>query len=478
MTHKLIIAKAALLLLALVWQPWGAAAELPKPIAIVINGHKIPASAYSLYVREVGAAEPALAVNPERALNPASVIKLIPTLAALELLGPAYRWKTEIYTQGAVRDGVLQGDLLIKGYGDPYLVIEDFRKMLEELRRRGLRDIDGDLLLDASWFDVPFEQPGAFDGKPFRTYNVIPNALLVNFKAVNFHFYPAPDGRNVRIHPEPELAGLTVDNRLRLRKRYCTGFQRGIAVTVPDAHAAEHVVFSGRFPNGCEHYILRRSVLTHETYAYGAFRSLWRQSGGSITGQVSSASAPADVRPFLTHHSRPLSDIIKSINKFSNNVMTRQLLLTLGAAQREPPGTVGKGVQVINDYLAGLGLDTQSLHIDNGAGLSRDVRVSAKLLADILEHAWSIPHRPEFISSLAIAGVDGTARTRLKNQAAAGRAHIKTGTIADVSAIAGYVRARSGREYIVAGMLNHRLAHKGPGRELMNALVNWVHGLH
>ena len=469
--------KGILLLLAMVWQTWGAAAELPKPIEIVVSGHRIPSAAYSLYVREVGAPAPALAVNPELALNPASVIKIVTTLAALELLRPGYRWKTEIYTLGNIRDGVLQGDLLIKGYGDPWLVIEDFRKMLEELRRRGIHDIEGDLLLDTSWFDVPFTQPGAFDGKPFRTYNVLPNALLVNFKAVNFHFYPAPNGRNVRIHAEPELAGLTIDNRLQLRKRYCGGFQRGIAVAVPDEQVADHVIFSGRFPNGCGHYILRRALLTHETYAYGAFKSLWRQAGGGITGQVRNASAPPNIKPFLVHHSKPLSDIIRFINKFSNNVMTRQLLLTLGAEQQEQPGTVEKGVQVINDYLAGLGLSTESLHIDNGAGLSRDVRISTKLLADILEHAWSIPWRPEFISSLAIAGVDGTARSRLKHMAAGGRAHIKTGTIDDVSAVAGYVHASSGREYVVAGMLNHKLAHKGHGRELMNALVSWTNGL-
>ena len=179
---------------------WTNAAELPRPIDFVIKGHRIPSDAYSLYVREIGKQEPALAVNPETPFNPASVIKVIPTLAALELLGPAYRWKTEVYTLGSLSNGVLQGDLLFKGYGDPYLVIEDFRKILEELRRRGLRDITGDLLVDHSWFDVPATDPGAFDNKPYRTYNVLPNAFLVNFKAIRFHFYPAVNGRG-RAHP-------------------------------------------------------------------------------------------------------------------------------------------------------------------------------------------------------------------------------------------------------------------------------------
>ena len=454
-----------------------AAAELPGPIDFVIKGHGTPPGAYSLYVREVGRQEPVLAVNPEVPFNPASVIKIIPTLAALELLGPAYRWKTEVYTLGSISDGVLRGDLLFKGYGDPHLVIEEFRKILEALRRWGIRDITGDLLIDDSWFDVAPADTGAFDNRPYRTYNVLPNALLVNHKAVRFHFHPAANGRGVQAQAEPELAGLEIDNRLRLRERRCGGFQRGITVTVPDSNAADRVIFSGRFPTGCRHYTLSRSLLTHETYAYGAFVSIWRQLGGSIAGQVRTAAAPATGKPFLVHHSRPLADIIKLINKYSNNVMTRQLLLTLGAELEEQPGTVEKGIRVIHDYLSERGLDPQTLNIDNGAGLSRTARISAALLADILEHAWSIPYRPEFISSMAITGVDGTARSRLRHKAAAGHAHIKTGTINDVSAVAGYVHASSGREFVVAGMMNRELAHQGHGKELMNALVSWVYSL-
>ena len=459
------------------WSAGGGAAELPRPIKIVLGGHRIPPGAYSLYVREVGKQEPVLAVNPEIPLNPASVIKIVPTLAALKLLGPAYRWKTEVYTPDSIKGGVLQGDILFKGYGDPHLVIEELRRILEELKRRGIREITGDLLIDHSYFQVPFEDPGAFDNKPYRTYNVMPNAFLVNFKTVYFHFYPNANGNQVTLHSEPELDGLKIDNRLRLRKRYCGGFQRGIAVSVPDGNVASHIIFSGRFPTGCRHYILSRSLLTHETYAFGAFKTIWQQLGGSIAGQVRTAVAPEADKPFLVWHSKPLSEVIRLINKFSNNVMSRQLLLTLGAELQEQPGTTEKGIRVIYDQLLQLGLDTRSLKIVNGSGLSREARVSASLLADILEHAWTIPYRPEFISSLSITGIDGTARNRLKHKAASGYAHIKTGTIDDVSAIAGYVHAKSGREYIVAGMLNYKQAHKGPGKELMNALVTWAYNL-
>ena len=457
------------------WPACPGAVELPRPIGFVINGHKIPSDAYSLYVREVGKQKPVISVNPEIPLNPASTIKIIPTLAALELLGPAFRWKTEVYILGNINNGVLEGDILFKGFGDPYFVTDEFRKLLGELKRRGIREITGDLLIDHSYFNVSYKDPGAFDKKPHRTYNVQPHAFLVNFKAVHFHFYPARNGKGVMVHAEPEPFGLKIDNRLRSRKRYCGGFQRGVAVAIPDGKTADHVIFSGKFPTGCDHYIMSRAVLTYETYAFGLFKSLWQQLGGTISGQVRTALAPEAQEPFLVWYSKPLSDVIKLINKFSNNVMTRQLLLTLGAELHDQPGTVEKGIRTVNDYLTDRGLDTQTLNIKNGAGLSRDTRSSARFLTDVLEYAWTIPYRPEFISSLSIVGMDGTAKNRLKYKTASGYSHIKTGTIDGVSAMAGYVHARSGRQYIVSGMLNHPKAHKGPGKELMNALITWTY---
>ena len=464
----------ALLVGAALWATGVSATPLPRAIEFVTRGHDIPSAAYSLYVREVGKQTPALAINPDRAFNPASVVKILPTLAALELLGPAYRWKTEVYLLGEVVDGVLHGDILFKGYGDPHLVTEDFRRIPEELRRRGITAITGDMVIDDSYFSVPDADPGAFDDKPHRTYNVLPNALLVNYKAVQFHFYPAADGRRVVVQPEPALAGLQLDNRLRLRRSSCRGFQRGIAVRIDDAENADRVTFSGTFPTGCRHYTLPRAALTHHTYAFGMFASVWRQLGGSIAGGVRRGRAPATQAPFLTHHSKPLSDVVKLINKFSNNVMSRQLLLTLGAELQDAPGTPDKGIAVIEQYLTDRGIDTRTLKLDNGAGLSREARASAKLLADVLDYAMRLRYRWEFVASLAIPGVDGTAKNRLKYKQAAGFAHVKTGTINDVSAIAGYVQARSGRLYVVSGLLNHQAANKGPGKELMNALIIWT----
>ncbi len=459
----------------IIWQSVCLAAQLPQGLKVVTEGHELPDSSYSFLVQEAGKQQPLLAVNANTARNPASTIKIITTLAALEELGPAYRWPTEVFTSGEVKNEVLLGDLLIKGYGDPYMVTENFWKLLQEIRRLGIRQIKGDLVIDDSYFNVTDMDPGDFDNKPERAYNVLPNALLINFKATYFHFYPDSRGKSIVIKTDPELPNLSIQNNLRPGKGRCRGFQRGIAINVLQDPKLNRVVLDGRYPARCGHYVMSRTVLTPATFAFGVFKSLWQQLGGSISGTVRKGIAPVDEEPFLSWQSQPLGELIRLVNKFSNNVMTRQILLTLAAQMQGEPGTVEKGRQVINEYLQQRGMDTRSLTLINGAGLSRDTRVSARLLADTLLYAESIAFMPEFVSSLSIMGMDGTAKNRLRENIKSGHAHVKTGTIDDVSAIAGFIDAISGKRFVIVGMLNYHGAHRGPGEELMNALVEWTY---
>jgi D-alanyl-D-alanine carboxypeptidase/D-alanyl-D-alanine-endopeptidase (penicillin-binding protein 4) len=448
-------------------------AELPSLLQRIVTNHAIPEHTLGIVVQEVGASEPLLSVNADVPRNPASAIKILPTLAALEELGPAWTWRTEVYLDGELRNGTLDGDVVFKGHGDPYLVVEEFWKLVQMLRRSGLEDITGDMVIDNTYFDLPPEDPGAFDKRPFHTYNVLPDAFLVNFKAVQFHFnFGGNNG--VEILTEPSLPNLAIDNRLDLVSGRCGGYQIGIAMTVPDPVKADKVVFEGRVPRACRSYSLGRSLLTAQSYAYGVFKSLWEQSGGSIAGGVRSGLAPQK-KPFITFESRPLGEIIRLVNKHSNNVMTRQILLTLGAELLGEPGTQEKGETVITRYLQKRGIDTTGLVLDNGAGLSREARVTPRMLADVLLYAQKRPYAAEFISSLAIVGVDGTARNRLRRREETGHAHVKTGTIDHVSSLAGYVHARSGRQFVIAGIVNHTNVHFGVGKELWDALVQWAY---
>src|SRR5918993_3322754 len=204
-------------------------AELPPEVARVLTGHGIDPTDVSIVVQAIDGAEPILSHLPDEPRSPASVMKVVTTWGALEYLGPAYVWPTEVYFLGDFDGHTLDGDLAIKGYGDPYLVVEEVWKLLRALRRAGLTDISGDLVIDDSHFRVDEPDPGAFDGQPYRTYNVVPNALLMNFKAVQFQFAPDPARGRVSVATEPVLSNLAIDNNLALVDGPCRGYQAGIA---------------------------------------------------------------------------------------------------------------------------------------------------------------------------------------------------------------------------------------------------------
>jgi len=452
-----------------------AQAELPAPLQRILDGHSIPPQDVSLWVQAVAAPEPTIAHLADLPRNPASTIKLLTTWVALDELGPTFTWPTEIYYLGDYVDSELRGDLGLKGYGDPYLVTEELWKLLGALRRSGLEDVHGDLIVDDSYFAPLDEDPGAFDGQPHRTYNVTPSALLVNFKAVRFQFLPDQRG-GVRITADPSPSNLDLDNRLTPIDGPCRGYQAGISFDLADA-TGRSAVFAGRFPRACAPYAFSRSVLQHDTFAYGVYRTLWAELGGRHRGGMRRGVVPEGFEPALTWRSRPLAEIIRSVNKFSNNVMTRQLLYTLGGEAAGAPATPEAGVAAIERYLAEHGLDIDTLVVANGAGLARETRISAKLLADVLLTAARSPLAAEYRASLSLGGLDGTTRGRFNGHAVTGRMHVKTGRLDDVSALAGYVPARTGIDYAVAIMLNSPDAHRGPGEELQEALVRWIYDL-
>ncbi len=450
------------------------ATVLPDRIQRVVSGHGLGEDSYTLLVQEASGQPPILAVNLEQPFNPASTIKVLTTLAGLELLGADYVWETEIYAAGPVVDGTLEGDLVIKGGGDPFLVEEYFRAMLKTLMRRGVERISGDLVIDDSFFDASVGRQPPIDDENSRSYNVVPHALASNFQTVNFYFYPHPNGRDVIIRPDPDLPNLNVTNRLRLADAPCTGFQRGIAFGT-DSVDSNRVVFSGQYPARCGEYVLSRAVLDAPQYAFGLFRVLWQELGGEFTGSLGLGRAPEDEEPLVRWPSPPLGDVIKSINKYSNNLMSRHLLLAIGAGRFGAPATVESGIRAVEEYLSSHGIAHDALVIINGAGLARETRVTAPILGEVLMRGSRISTAAELVASLPLAGLDGTMRTRLSDEPARGNMHVKTGSLDGVSAVAGYVHARSGTDYVVVGILNHERAGAGPGQELMDAFLSWVY---
>ena len=446
--------------------------RLPPEVGLVLKRYGLSERGLSVYVHEIGKPEPLLAVRADVPRNPASTMKLVTTLAVLETLGPAYTWKTEAYALKAPRDGVLDGDLYIKGYGDPYLVFEHFWRFLRALRKGGLDEIRGDLVIDQSFF-AP--QPGRsvdFDRRPLRAYNVQPRALLVNFQTVNFRFQPDAETRQLRIVADPQPAQLTIDNRVRLARGPCRGGARGLGMQVARRAEFQKIVFSGRYSPDCGEDQLYRVVAEGEQYIHGVFKTVWTEMGGRFEGRVREGAVPPEAQPLHTAVSPPLAEIIRVVNKYSNNVMARQLLLTLGAEKHGAPATVDKGIAAIHDWLKQNGLEFPELVIENGSGLSRDERITARHLGQLLLKGYASPYMPEFLASLPILSIDGTQRLRYGGSLA-GRAHLKTGSLNNVRAQAGVVHNEQGRRFVVVILHNDSRADTA-GEAAQIALLSWV----
>lgn len=448
-------------------------AAVPPPVAQALAAAGIPDTAVGLYVQEVGADRPLATHGAERALNPASTMKLVTTYAALELLGPAYTWNTEIYATGPLQSDVLAGDLVIKGYGDPKLTLENFWLMLRNLRARGIRDIRGDVLLDRSFFSVEDYDPARFDGEPLRPYNVGPDALLVNFKAVTLSFVPEREQRMVRIIVDPGLPQVQVVNTITLNDAQCGDWLGKLKIDAQSSAEAARLAIGGAYSTDCGERTRSFSLLDHRAYVAALFAQIWREVGGTLMGSVREGRVPPGARLVSATRSEALSEVVRDINKYSNNVMARQLFLTMGALGEGTPGTLEKARSVVRQWLAQKAVQAPELTIDNGSGLSRIERISARSMGELLLAAFRSPVMPELMGSLPLVAADGTMRRRLSNADVAGQAHIKTGSLSGVRAIAGYVLDARGRRVVVVFLVNHPNA--GAAQAAQDALLRWVY---
>ena len=432
-----------------------------------------------------------LAIQGDTSRSVASVMKVFTTGAALQLLGPAFTWKTEVGLGGAITPaGILRGPLYLRGSGDPALVLERWHLFMARWRAAGLHDIHGDIVLDRQRFQVPQHDPAAFDGRALKPYNAGPDALLLNHRALILRFRP-DDVRPglVRVSLEPQLDGMDVVNRTRLVEGVpCGDWREALTLSLtPDgsARAPERqnwrIEVKGPYPRACEEkdWPLLWTGDSANDYAERLMTGAWRQMGGHLNGVVRDGSWPTGLAPWMSWSSPPLTSVIYDINKFSNNVMARQVFLTLGndappdaSLGGSAPATTERARQRVGDWLASRKLRFDELVLDNGSGLSRSERISAGSLNRLLLDAWKNPVMPEFVSSLPIVGIDGTMKKRLRDAAATGRAHIKTGTLDGVKTAAGYALDAQGRRHAVTFLINHPRAQAGS--VAIDALIDWV----
>ena len=450
-------------------QPVLAASPLPPDVEAALARAKVPPESLVVVVQEVGQPLPRLSWQPHQPVNAASLQKVLTTAAALDLLGPAWQWRTPVWVEGEVRRGVLKGSVFIKGNGDPKLVVERLWQLLRRVQQLGIHRIDGDIVLDRSAFVLPPHDPAAFDNEPHRPSNAGADALLINYRSVTYSFTPQPARQLAVVSADMPLDGVRVEASVPLLKGACEDWRGDLRADFTDP---ARVHFAGGYPESCGERQWSVAPADPARYNARAIAGLWHELGGRLDGEVREGVAPA-TPPTFEFTSPPLAEVVRDINKFSNNVMAQQLFLTLGLTQLGI-GSPEAAQAVMRQWLIErFGDHAAGTVLDNGSGLSRDARLTAQLLARVLQAHWAGPSMPELMSSMPVSGVDGTMR-RTRN-ANTGRAHLKTGSLRDVSGIAGYVLSASGRRHVLVAVINHPNANAA--RPALEALAQWTGGL-
>ncbi|MDE2416885.1 MAG: D-alanyl-D-alanine carboxypeptidase/D-alanyl-D-alanine-endopeptidase [Burkholderiales bacterium] len=462
-----------------------AAQGLPPEVDAALARAKVPRDAVSVLVIDaLGTSAPRVAHRTSVAMNPASVMKLVTTFAALDLLGPAYTWSTPVYMEGTVREGTLYGNLYIKGQGDPKLVLERLWLLLRRVQGLGIHAIAGDIVLDRSALDVPEADPASFDGEPLRPYNAAPDALLINFKSVVMTFTPDRTANLAQVQFDPPLYGVQTQATVPLSTGDCGDYRGTLKADFSDAN---RIRFLGSYSASCGEKVWPVAYADPKSYGVRAVQGLWLDMGGKLSGSVRYGTVPAPIaagKPAFEVNSAPLPEVIRDINKFSNNVMAQQLFLTLGRVlpATTPTTTLDASgpalsngsftasrAQVLHWWKERIATDDLPV-LDNGSGLSRQERITAQALGKLLQTAYRSPVMPELMASLPISGVDGTLR-RMKSRAL-GSAHLKTGSLSNVVALAGYVHSASGKHSVLVAIVNHPNANAA--RPALDALVEWT----
>jgi len=445
----------------------------PHVQAALARAHIGSDSVALLVVDAQGAHAPRLAHRTQVAMNPASVMKLVTTYAALDLLGPAYVWNTPVYVDGPVLGGSLQGNVYIKGTGDPKLVLERMWMLLRRLQGLGIHHIAGDIVLDHSAFALDESDPGRFDGEPLRPYNAAPDALLLNYRSLLLTFTPDPSSGTALVQLDPPLHGVQLQGSVPLVVGGvggdCVDYRAALQADFSDAN---RIRFGGSYRASCGERVWPVAYAEPASYAPRALLGLWLEMGGQIDGSVHWGQLPARlaaVAPRFTLSSPPLAEIVRDINKYSNNVMAQQLFLTLGL--QEGVGSFASSRAALERWWGERLADTEAPVLENGSGLSRMERISAQALGRLLQLAWRSGHMAELMASLPINGVDGTLQ---RNAAARSSAHLKTGSLSNVLARAGYVDGQSGKRYVLVALINHPQAASEAARSAIDALVDWT----
>jgi D-alanyl-D-alanine carboxypeptidase/D-alanyl-D-alanine-endopeptidase (penicillin-binding protein 4) len=459
-------------------------AQLPEPVVQVLRTTGIAEDAVSVLVLRDD--QTVLSHLADRPVQPASTMKLVSTLVGLETLGPVFRGRTELRTTGELQGDTLKGDLVLRGGADVDLSSEALENMLRSLRYQGIRKIQGHLVIDRQLFNPARADldAGPFDESPEAYYNVIPDAAMINKNMLQLDMRST--GSRLKLQMQPELQGVTIGHDMKLVDADCDKWEDGwkLSEAVPQKNGGIKVMLHGTFPKNCnQSYSI--NVVDRQEYLGRLFRATWKRLGGTISDTAIEGATPVGSRLLAAHVSRTLPEIVRDTNKPSDNLLARLIFLSLGALEADPvlgshpqPGsldvTLSRSDAAVRNWMRAHGINDTGLVLENGSGLSRTERITPLQMGGLLQAGLRSPWAPEFQSSMPIVAVDGTMRRRLHGSPAAGRARMKTGTLSNVVALAGYVPDATGKPLVVVAFVNSKLAGNGRGRSVVDTLVDWV----
>lgn len=417
-------------------------------------------------------------------LKIASNMKLLTGAAALETLGPDYTFKTELLTDGKVKGNTLKGNLYLKGKGDPTLSPEDLAELAKGLKKLGINKITGKLAADDTWYDdvrlsedIVWNDESYYYGAPISALTVSPDKDY-DAGSVMIKVYPTKSGKRAKVTLTPETDTVDIMNDI-------TTVQKGGVrdITIARKHGTNTVLVEGTIPEGAKREREWIAVREPSAYALDLFRSSLKREGIRIKGNADTyKAAPKNASALITKKSLPLSHIFVPYMKLSNNVIAEMLVKEMGRVVHGE-GSWEKGLEVVQSYLQTIGVNTDTLYLRDGSGISHVSSVPAnelsKLLVEVRKENWY----PIFLQSLPVAGaserlVGGTLRKRLKETAAAGNVKAKTGTITGATSLAGYVTTKGGQELAFAIVLNNFVSEDVKDIEDRIAVILAEYGLH
>jgi len=426
--------------------------ELAQALQAIVEAGALGGARTGVFVADAATGEPLYARDADVLLNPASNVKLVTTAAALVRLGPEYRFATELRVEGGAPGAPSVKALHVRGKGDPTLVSERLWAIAGELSHLGIRRI-GDLVLDESFFDGERVGPGFDQEDGDRSYLAPAGALSLNWNTVAIHVGPG-ERRGVRGRVELEPASEAFDVENRTTTAGARGARR-LEIASSSSGGRQRIVVTGRIPLGSRTQVVWRRVEDPALYLGHTLRKYLALRGVQVTGKVRLGAAPPGARLVHVSESEPLADVVRRLNKTSNNFVAEQLVKALGAEVKGAPGSWGKGVAAVEGVLAELGIPRGAYVMKNGSGLNDTNRFSARQLVALLRVMWGrFPLHAEFMASLPVAARDGTIRYRMDGTAAAGRLRAKTGTLEGVTGLSGYVETAGGRTLAFAILVN------------------------